>query len=173
MFSPLIMVIYFSARFHKMSFSGASPTFGIYALITGISLSFIFKIYDPAVIMQTFLITAGTFGGTAVFGLFTRIDFTKYGNYLYMALWGLILVSIVNFFLPGWSWLIFGISAAGVLIFTALTAYDVQNLLKLGNQLAPEQEGSKKLAVFGALQLYLDFINLFLFILRFVGMSRD
>ncbi|MEL6135048.1 MAG: Bax inhibitor-1/YccA family protein [Bacteroidota bacterium] len=172
MFAPLIFVFFFSSRVHKMSFSAVSTSFGVFSLLMGISLSFIFKVFSMDVITQTFLITAGTFGAMAIVGMFGNIDLSKWGNYLYMALIGLIITSIVNLF-GNWSWLSFGISAAGVVIFSAFTAYDVQRLLRIGAEVDPESESSRKLAVMGALDLYLDFVNLFLYLLRFVGMGRD
>jgi uncharacterized protein len=170
-FSPLILVFVLSARINRMSFSAASTTFAIYSVLVGISLATIFLVYSNGTIFQVFLITAGTFGAMALVGWTTRVDLTKMGSMLYMALIGLIIAMVVNWFLQS-SAMDYIISIIGVLIFSGLTAYDTQKLLVIGANVDPEAEASKKMALMGALNLYLDFINLFLFLLRLFG-GRD
>ena len=168
MFAPLGLVLLMSFRVQKMSYSSLFMTFIIYSVITGISLSFIFLAYTMSSIAVTFFVTAGTFGIMALLGYTTSTDLTKFGSILYMALIGLIIASVVNWFL-GSSTMDYIISGIGVLIFTGLTAYDTQKLKNIGMQMDSESEAGKKTAVMGALSLYLDFINLFLFLLRFLG----
>ncbi len=172
MLAPLAFVIYFSARLHKMSYTTASLVFGSYALVNGISFSVIFLAYDFGTIAQTFFITAGTFGTMALIGMTTNIDLTKLGSILFMALIGLIIASIVNWFMQS-TLMYWIISFAGVLIFSGLTAYDTQKLMRIGAHADLQSENTKKATVAGALTLYLDFINLFLFLLRFMGGGRD
>ncbi len=167
-FAPVGLVLLMSFRVQKMSYSALFMTFIIYSVITGISLSFIFLAYTMSSIAVTFFVTAGTFGIMALLGYTTSTDLTKFGSILYMALIGLILASVVNWFL-GSSTMDYIISGLGVLIFTGLTAYDTQKLKNIGMTMDSESEVGKKSAVMGALSLYLDFINLFLFLLRFLG----
>ncbi|MCB0836082.1 MAG: Bax inhibitor-1/YccA family protein [Bacteroidia bacterium] len=171
MLAPLGFVIFLSARIHKMSFTAASITFATYSLVNGISLAFIFLVFEMGIIAQTFFITAGTFGAMTLVGMTTKVDLSKFRSVLYMALIGLIIASVVNIFF-GSSMMDFIISVAGVLIFCGLTAYDTQKLMQIGMHADPESESTKKVALIGALALYLDFINLFLFLLRIFG-SRD
>ncbi|MCB0853057.1 MAG: Bax inhibitor-1/YccA family protein [Bacteroidetes bacterium] len=171
MLAPLGFVIFLSARIHKMSFTAASITFATYSLVNGISLAFIFLVFEMGIIAQTFFITAGTFGAMTLVGMTTKVDLSKFRSVLYMALIGLIIASVVNIFF-GSSMMDFRISVAGVLIFCGLTAYDTQKLMQIGMHADPESESTKKVALIGALALYLDFINLFLFLLRIFG-SRD
>ncbi|RMG75494.1 MAG: Bax inhibitor-1/YccA family protein [Bacteroidetes bacterium] len=172
MFAPLIFVIVLASRINKMSFTAASLTFATYSLINGISFSFIFLVYDLGAIFKVFLITAGTFGAMALAGATTKLDLSKMGSILFMALIGIIIASVVNWFL-GSPMLDYLISIAGVVIFSGLTAYDTQKLIRIGAQVDAESETSRKIALMGALTLYLDFINLFLFLLRIFGGSRD
>jgi hypothetical protein len=145
--------------------------FIVYSLLTGMSLSFIFVVYSVGSITSTFFITAGTFGAMAALGYTTSTDLTKFGSLLYMALFGIIIASVVNWFL-GSSGLDYIISILGVLIFTGLTAYDVQKIKRIGASTDYDGETRQKLVIMGALTLYLDFINLFLFMLRLFG-GRD
>jgi len=168
MLAPLGLVMLMSFRVQKMSFSALFMTFIAYSVITGISLSFIFLAYTMSSIAVTFFVTAGTFGIMALLGYTTSTDLTKFGSILYMALIGLIIASVVNWFL-GSSTMDYIISGIGVLIFTGLTAYDTQKLKNIGAQVDAYSEVGKKSAIMGALSLYLDFINLFLFLLRFMG----
>ena len=172
MLAPLGFVIVMGVRYHKMSFSALSSSFILFALIMGISLSFIFMVYTKDSIVATFFITAGTFAIMAVLGWRTNTDLTKFGSMLYMALIGIIIAMLVNTFFLKSGTLDYIISIMGVLIFTGLNAYDVQKLKRIGASVEYGTEVASKAAVMGALNLYLDFINLFLFLLRFLG-SRD
>ena len=137
----------------------------------GMTLSGILVIYTSESIASVFAITAGTFGGMSLYGYTTKRDLSGMGSMLFMALLGIIIASFVNFFLrsEGLMWLL---TYAGVLIFVALTAYDTQKLKKMAEQFAGDEEATKKFAIFGALTLYLDFLNLFLYLLRIFGKRR-
>lgn len=167
--APFGFVLLMSFRFRKMSFTNLSLMFLIYSILMGASLSFILMVYTSASVFSTFIVTSGTFGLMALVGYTTNTDLTKFGSILFMGLIGIILASVVNFFMHNGT-LEYIISILGVLIFTGLTAYDVQKLKNIGmatGEYAGEARG--KLAIMGALTLYLDFINLFLFLLRFLG----
>ncbi len=169
MFAPFAMVLLMSFRFEKMSSGTLTLMFGGYAILMGMSLSFILLAFTAASVFQTFAVTAGMFGAMALIGYTTKTDLTKFGAYLYMALIGLILAMVINWFLNS-SAMEYIISIIGVLIFTGLTAYDTQKLKRIGS--ASEsmgQENTNKYVIMGALTLYLDFINLFLFLLRLMG----
>ncbi len=169
MLAPFAFVMLMSFRFQKMSFANLSLMFLIYAVLMGMSLSFILLVYTQASVFSTFIVTSGTFGLMAVLGYTTKTDLTKFGSLLFMGLMGIILASVVNFFMHSGT-MEYLISIGGVLIFTGLTAYDVQKLKRIGmatGEYAGQEKG--KLAIMGALSLYLDFINLFLFLLRFLG----
>ncbi len=170
-FAPLVVVMIFASRLHKMSFANASILFAVYSALVGVSLASIFIMYSLGTLGQVFSITAGTFGAMALLGWVTKIDLTKYRSIFMMALVGLVIAIVVNLFL-GSSQFDFIISIAGVVIFSALTAYDVQKILTIGAMVDTESETGKKMALMGALNLYLDFVNLFLFLLRLVG-GRD
>lgn len=172
MLAPLGFVFFLAARINKMSFTNASITFAIYSFINGVSFSVIFYLFDIGALSKVFFITAGTFGAMAIVGLTTKIDLSKFGSILLMALIGLIIAMVVNWFMES-STLDYIISGAGVLIFSGLTAYDNQMLMRIGLQVDPEGENGKKMALMGALNLYLDFVNLFLFLLRFFGGGDD
>lgn len=169
MFAPFAMVLLMSFRFQKMSSGTLTLMFGGYSILMGMSLSFIFLAFTSASIFKTFAITAGMFGGMALLGYTTKTDLTKLGSLLYMALIGMVLAMVVNWFL-GSAQLDYIISIIGVIVFTGLTAYDTQKLKRIGSGSgAYGQENTNKLVIMGALTLYLDFINLFLFLLRFLG----
>ena len=168
MFAPFGLVLLMSFGFQKLSSTALVAIFILYSILMGMSLSTIFLIYTGASIFTTFLITAGTFGIMAILGYTTKTDLTKFGSILMMGLIGIILASIVNIFM-GSSTMDLIISILGVLIFTGLTAYDVQKLKRIGSGVEYGTEETNKLAIMGALNLYLDFINLFLFLLRFLG----
>ncbi len=171
MLAPLGVVWYLSARINKMSFNQASIAFAVYAIILGVSLSVIFLAYSLGTLGYIFSITAGTFGTMALIGWTTKIDLSKMGSILYMALIGLIIAMVVNWFMDS-SMFDYIISILGVVIFSGLTAYDMQKILTIGAVVDSESEEGKKMALMGALNLYLDFINLFLFLLRLFG-GRD
>ncbi len=168
MIAPLGFVFAMSLGYQKFSANTLTILFALYAATVGMSLSFLVLIYTSASIFKTFIITAGMFGSMAFMGYTTKTDLTKLGSLLFMALIGLIIAMVVNFFLNS-SMFDYIISILGVLIFTGLTAYDVQKLKRLGAELEARGESSQKMVIMGALTLYLDFINLFLFLLRLFG----
>jgi uncharacterized protein len=170
MLAPLGLVFFLSFRIQKMSVPAAQATFWGYAALMGLSLSSIFLVYTGQSIVQTFFITAASFGALSLYGYTTKKDLSGMGSFLIMGLFGLIIASIVNIFLQS-SAMGFAISAIGVLIFAGLTAYDTQKIKEMyfdGDDVATA--GRK--AIMGALTLYLDFINLFMFLLQFLG-NRD
>jgi len=167
----ILLVGVLSARINKMSYSTAALIFVGYSLLNGITLSSIFLLYTQSSLTATFAATAGTFGAMSLLGYFTKKDLTKFGGIMYMALIGLIIASVVNWIWPGPTMYMI-ITYAGVLIFVGLTAYDTQKIKRIGQELDINTEQGKKAAILGALSLYLDFINLFLLLLRFLG-SRD
>lgn len=171
MLAPLGIVFYLSARMNSMSLSAAKGWFWTFAVVMGISMSSIFLVYTGTSIARTFFITAATFGGMSLFGYTTKRDLTGVGSFLIMGVWGIFLASIVNIFLKS-SGLDLAISALGVLIFTGLTAYDTQRLKAMYYSMAGNAEMASKTAIMGALNLYLDFINLFMMLLRFLGDRR-
>lgn len=168
--AELAIVFTMSARLTKMSSSSAALLFYVFAALNGLALAPIFLIYTATSIAKTFFICAGTFGAMSVYGYFTTQDLTKWGNFLFYALIGLIIASLVNIFTrsTAMGWII---SCAGVLIFVGLTAWDTQKIKQM-TQYAPADMAGH-IATIGALSLYLDFINLFLYLLRFFGSSRD
>lgn len=170
MLAPIGLVFFLSFRIQKMSVSAAQITFWIYAALMGLSLSFIFLVYANESIAKVFFITAGTFGAMSLYGYTTHKDLTSWGSFLFMGLIGILLASVVNIFLKS-TGLSFVISLIGVLVFTGLTAYDTQQI-KAGYFAGGDGEVTEKRAIIGALQLYLDFINLFLMLLRLLGDRR-
>ena len=167
MLAPLAMVFFLSFRVEKMSLSAAQTTFWAFAVVMGISLSSIFLVFTSASIVQTFFITATAFLALSLFGYTTKRDLSGMGSFLIMGVWGLILASIVNIFL-GSSALQFAISAIGVLVFAGLTAYDTQQIKEMYYEGDGALVAGRK-AIMGALRLYLDFINMFMFLLQFLG----
>jgi uncharacterized protein len=167
----LIMVFAFSAVVRRVSVPAALLFFFTYAIVNGLTLSFIFLAYTGASIAGTFVATAGTFGAMSAFGFFTKTDLSRFGSYLLMGLIGIIIGSVVNLFLVQSSILYWGITYLGIFIFIGLTAYDTQKIkeMALGGG---TQELRDKGALHGALILYLDFINLFLLLLRLFGGRR-
>jgi hypothetical protein len=168
------LVMYLSARISTMSTGAATMGFAAYAALNGVTLSLIFLVYTGTSIASTFFITAGTFAAMSVYALTTRRDLSGLSSYLMMGLWGIIIASLVNMFLrsPGMDWLI---SFVGVALFLGLTAYDTQ-IIKRWNEEAgytSDEAVFIRLSIMGALKLYLDFINLFLFLLRFFGRRRN
>ncbi|MDE6371848.1 MAG: Bax inhibitor-1/YccA family protein [Duncaniella sp.] len=168
--AELIIVFTMSARLTKMSSTTATLMFYAFAAINGLALAPIFILYTATSIAKTFFICAGTFGAMSIYGYFTSNDLTKMGTYLFYALIGLIIASVVNIFTHS-STLDWIISGAGVLIFVGLTAWDTQKIKQMAQYAPAGMLGH--LATIGALSLYLDFINLFLYLLRFFGNSRD
>ncbi len=163
------LVIYLSSQIDKLSTTTATVLFYVYSVLNGLTLTPIFLAYTGTSIAMTFAITAGTFGAMTVAGYVTRQDLSKFGAILFMALIGLIICMVVNIFLKS-SMMMWLISSVGVLIFVGLTAWDTQAIKRMCAEADPSMAG--KVATMGALTLYLDFINLFLHLLRFFG-SRD
>ena len=170
MLAPLGVVFYMSFGIAKMSASKAQTLFWVFAALMGASLSSIFLLYTGASITRVFFITAGTFGAMSIYGYTTKKDLTKLGSFLMMGLFGIIIASVVNIFMKS-TMMYFVISILGVLIFVGLTAYDTQ---KIKNMYMASDSGELmgKKAVMGALTLYLDFINLFIMLLRLFGQRR-
>lgn len=164
------VVLVLSGRIHKLSTGAASLLFYLYSVLTGVTLSVILLVYTASSIAQTFFITAGVFAAMSVYGYFTGNDLSRFGSIMFMALIGLIVCSVVNIFLKSstMDWII---SFAGVLIFIGLTAWDTQKIKQMTAYADASMAG--KIATIGALNLYLDFVNLFLYLLRFFGDSRD
>lgn len=171
MLAPFGLVLLMGFRFQKMSSSSMLAAMVGFSLLMGISLSSVFAIYTAGSITTTFLITSATFGIMAVLGYTTSTDLTKFGSILMMGLIGIIIAMVVNWFMQS-AVIDYIISGLGVLIFTGLTAYDMQKLKRIGMQIDSTTDEGNKHALMGALTLYLDFINLFLFLLRFLG-NRD
>jgi len=169
--APLGFVLAMSMGLNRFSIGTLVLLFGAFSVLMGASLSFILLIYTSASIFKTFIVTGGMFGIMAFVGYTTKTDLTKFGSIMFMGLIGLIIASLVNMVLqsPTFDYII---SFVGVLIFTGLTAYDVQTLKRIGAGVEYGTEQTRKLVIMGALRLYLDFINLFLFLLRFMGDRR-
>jgi hypothetical protein len=165
----LVLVFYLSARIDKLNTATSTVLFYLYSMLNGITLTPIFLFYTQTSIATTFAITAGTFGAMTIFGYVTRQDLSKMGSFLFMALLGLIVCLLVNLFVHN-SMFELLISCAGVLIFVGLTAWDTQSIKRMAAQ--ADQTTTGKVATMGALMLYLDFINLFIYLLRFFG-SRE
>jgi FtsH-binding integral membrane protein len=170
-FAPLALVFFLSFRIGSMSVGAAQATFWIYAALLGVSLSSIFLAYTAASITQVFFITAATFGAMSLWGYTTNRDLSGFGSFLFMGLIGIVIASIVNIFLQssGLGWVV---SIIGVLVFTGLTAYDTQKIKEMYYAGDDGTVAGRK-AVMGALSLYLNFINLFLMLLRLFGQSRN
>jgi FtsH-binding integral membrane protein len=171
--AELIMVIVLSARINKMSFVAAGIVFVIYSIVNGLTLSSILIAYTMESVASTFFITAGTFAAMAIIGSVTKKDLSSIGQILFMALIGLILATIVNIFLKS-SMMSYIISYVGVAVFVGLTAYDAQKIKNMIHQYGTDlSDDNMKLALMGSLSLYLDFINLFLYLLRIFGSRRN
>lgn len=169
--APLGLVMVMSFGANRLSVSALQGMFWGFAVVMGLSLSSVFLMYTGQSIARVFFITAGTFGGMSLYGYTTKRDLSGFGSFLIMGLIGLILASIVNIFLQS-SALAFATSVIGVLIFVGLTAYDTQKLKSMYYQLAGTGEMVAKATIMGALNLYMDFINMFLYMLRFFGDRR-
>lgn len=172
MLAPLGFILAMNMGFQRWSSQGIVALFIAFSGVMGMSLSSIFLVYTGAAITQVFLITAVTFAVMAIVGYTTSTDLTRFGSLLMMALIGIIVASVVNWFI-GSSGLDYIISIAGVLIFTGLVAYDTQKIKRIGSGVEYGSETATKLAILGATSLYLDFVNLFLFLLRLFGGRRD
>ncbi|MGL5563396.1 MAG: Bax inhibitor-1/YccA family protein [Tannerellaceae bacterium] len=171
MIAELVLVFTVSGAINRISSSVATLLFFLYSLLNGVTMAFIFSVYTGESIAYTFMITAGTFGAMSLFGYVTKQDLTKFGSIALMALIGVIIASVVNIFLKS-STLYWIITIVGVLVFVGLVAYDTQKLKQL-SRAGYDSETQRKLSIIGALTLYLDFINLFLFFLNIFGGRRD
>ena len=173
-FAPLGVVFLFGATLHRMSAATAQLVFYGYAALMGLSLSYIFAVYTGYSIAQAFLVSAIAFAGLSLYGYTTKRDLSAMGTFLIMGVIGLVVAMLVNLFLQS-SGVAFAISVLGVLIFAGLTAYDTQNIkaVYLAHANAGDREWLAKSAIMGALNLYLDFLNLFMFLLQFFGSQRD
>lgn len=167
--AELAIVIAISAAINRLSLTTATLLFVLYSVLNGATLSLIFAVYTMSSIANVFFITAGTFGVMAAYGYFTKRDLSSWGKLLLMALIGLIIATLVNIFLVKSSGFDLILSYAGVLIFVGLTAYDTQKIKQMLAMQTDMGEGAQKVALLGALSLYLDFINLFLYLLRIFG----
>ncbi len=170
-FSPLAMAFFFGPAVSRLSINGGRALFAAFSALMGASLSFIFLVYTDESIARTFFITAGTFAGISLWGYTTKRDLTGMGHFMMMGLIGLIIASVVNLFMQS-SAIYFATSVIGVVIFTGLTAWDTQKLKEAYSE-GHGHEGNAKLATMGALTLYMDFINLFLYLLRFLGNRNE
>lgn len=167
-FSPLVFILVIGFGIHKLSYSTSALVFTAFAVVMGLSLSSIFFTYSLGSIFQVFLMTSVTFGLMALLGATTNIDLTKFGSILIFAAFGVIAVSLVNFFMHSET-VSYIVSGIGVLVFSGLVAYNTQRLLRIGAQVELGNESANKMALMGALNLYIDFINIFLFLLRLFG----
>jgi FtsH-binding integral membrane protein len=170
MFAPLVLVFVFSAMINKLSVAAAQLFFYVYAAVMGLSIAFIFAVYTSESIATTFLVTAIAFAGLSLYGYVTKRDLSGMGTFLMMGLIGLIVASVVNIFLAS-SALGFAISLIGVLIFAGLTAFDTQSIKNeyIEHARHADEAWLGKSAIMGALRLYLDFLNMFMFLLQFLG----
>jgi FtsH-binding integral membrane protein len=171
MLAPLALVFLLSFRVMQMSQAAAQATFWAYAGLTGASLASILVVYTGASVAMTFFVTAATFGAMSLWGYTTKRDLTGMGHFLFMGLIGLIIASLANMFFKSPA-INFVVSALGVLIFTGLTAWDTQKIKNTYYQIGGDTAVAGKAAIMGALSLYLDFLNIFLFLLRFMGNRR-
>ena len=169
--APLGIAFYLIIRISRMSPEKARGLFFGYSAIMGLSLSSIFLVYSTASIAQTFFVTSSMFLSMVIYGYVTERDLTSFGSFLLMGLIGLIIASVVNVFMESTTASLV-ISAIGVIVFTGLTAYDTQIIKSYYTELDSDGTSEKK-AIIGAFRLYLDFINLFLYLLRFIGRARD
>lgn len=167
MLAPIGFVLFFSFRLQAMSGTAAQATFWAFCAVMGLSLASVFLVFTGASIARTFFIAAAMFGATSLYGYTTRSDLTKFGSFLIMGLIGLMIASVVNIFL-GSSALQFAVSVVGIIVFVGLTAWDTQTIKE---QYAEhfDAESQQKMAVFGALSLYLNFVNIFQLLLNFTG----
>ena len=166
-FAPLVMAIWLGSRLHAMSSARAQTMFWVFAGLMGMSLSYVLLVFTGVSVVRTLLVTAGSFGALSLYGYTTKRDLAPMGAFLFMGLIGIILASIVNIFV-GSSALHMTVSVLGVLIFAGLTAYDTQDIKRI-YYAGDTSEIAEKKAIYGALRLYLDFINLFIMLLQFMG----
>lgn len=168
MLAPLAFVFFISFRIYKMSVTGAQIAFWLFAAAMGLSLSSIFLVYTGQSITQVFFVTAAAFGGLSLYGYTTQRDLSGWGSFLIMGVFGIIITALVNLFVQS-SALQFAISVIGVLVFAGLTAYDTQRIKDGYHEIKGDMTATSKAAIMGALNLYLDFINMFLMLLQLFG----
>jgi uncharacterized protein len=168
MLAPIAFVFFFSMRIYKMSVGGAQLAFWLFAAVMGLSLSSIFLVFTGQSIAQVFFVTAASFGGLSIYGYTTKRDLSGWGSFLIMGVIGVVIASLVNLFLQS-SALQFAISVIGVLVFAGLTAYDTQRIKDGYYEVMGDATAATKAAIMGALNLYLDFINLFVMLLQLFG----
>ncbi len=171
MIAQLGLVVVLSAAIRRLSATAATALFFLYAALTGLTFSVIVAAFTPQSLATTFLVTAGTFGAMGIYGYTTKKDLTSIGNLAFMGLIGIIIASVVNMFFSS-SLIYTATSYIGVIVFVGLTAYDTQKIKRMATAFAAESEEERKGAIIGALALYLDFINLFLMLLRIFGRRR-
>ena len=171
MLAPLAFVFFFSFRIHAMTAAAAQMAFWAFCAVMGLSLASVFLVFTGTSIARTFFITATMFGATSLYGYTTKRDLSKFGSFLIMGLIGIIIASLVNIFV-GSSLLQFAISIIGVLVFTGLTAYDTQSIKEQYSE-GYGHEANSKMAVFGALSLYLNFVNIFQLLLSLTGQREE
>ncbi len=171
MLAPLAFVFFFSFRMHAMTAASAQMAFWAFCAVMGLSLASVFLVFTGTSIARTFFITATMFGATSLYGYTTKRDLSKFGSFLIMGLIGVIIASVVNIFV-GSTALQFAISIIGVLVFTGLTAYDTQSIKEQYSE-GYGQEANSKMAVFGALSLYLNFVNIFQLLLSLTGQREE
>lgn len=171
-FAPLGMAFYMGSRLMSMSVTGAQTCLMIFATLMGLSLSSILMMYTGESIARVFFITAGTFGAMSIYGYSTKRDLTSMGSFLIMGVIGLLIASVVNIFMQSGA-MQFIISVIGVVVFTLLTAYDSQKIKAMYYQAQSNAEITQKLAVYGSLTLYMDFINIFIFLLQLLGVRKN
>lgn len=172
MLSPIGFVLAIGLGFNRFSYNTLMILFLAYSVIMGVSMSFILLIYTAASVFKTFLVASFMFGLMAVVGATTKTDLTRFGSLMMMGLFGIIIASLINMFMKS-DTMDYIISFIGVAVFTGLTAYDVQKLKNIGSSVTHGTESAMKLSLLGALTLYMDFINLFLYLLRFFGDRRN
>ncbi|WP_072926135.1 Bax inhibitor-1 family protein [Nissabacter archeti] len=170
--AQLAVVFVLSGLVNRLSGAAATALFMLYSVLTGLTMSSIFVLYTYSSIASTFVVTGGMFGAMSLFGYTTKRDLSGMGSMLFMALLGIVLASLVNIWLKSTA-LMWAVTYIGVIVFVGLTAYDTQKLKNIGEQLDPaDRDGFRKYSIVGALTLYLDFINLFLMLLRIFGNRR-
>ncbi|PLR32072.1 hypothetical protein CYR55_19410 [Chimaeribacter californicus] len=170
--AQLAVVFVLSGLVNRLSGAAATALFMLYSVLTGLTMSSIFVLYTYSSIASTFVVTGGMFGAMSLFGYTTKRDLSGMGSMLFMALIGIVLASVVNIWLKSTA-LMWAVTYIGVIVFVGLTAYDTQKLKNIGEQLDPaDRDGFRKYSIVGALTLYLDFINLFLMLLRIFGNRR-
>lgn len=166
--APLALVFFLSFKINSLAPATAQGLFYLYSALVGLSLGWIFAVYVATDIVRVFFITAATFGALSLYGYTTKRDLSAWGSFLFMGVIGIIIASIVNLFMAS-SALNFAISVIGVLVFAGLTAYDTQKLKEVYYEVAGSSEAAARASIIGALNLYLDFINMFMFLLRLLG----